>query len=179
MACLGSPSWTDLDPTHPHRLVPSYIQYVAITARCVRNSLKEEFKIVALRRQESVAKAAVWTEGRMGENVSLLEARPRRTRGSCLTPLALSHQLDTKEILEPRRRGIRTLKEGKRKEGGGYCWTWTGFGRTRKGATLLFFLENLERQQASKPLFYYSYGHIESDALKLFLVEDWGRVNSC
>ncbi|KAI9004429.1 mitochondrial ATP synthase epsilon chain-domain-containing protein [Hyaloraphidium curvatum] len=46
----------------------SYIQYVTIAARCVRLSLKEEFRVVAMRRQETVAKAAVWADGKMGEN---------------------------------------------------------------------------------------------------------------
>lgn len=66
----------------------SYIQYVAIAARCVRNSLKEEFKIVAMRRQDSIAKAAVWSEGRMGENVSTA----RRAFWTGLTPKALAAQ---------------------------------------------------------------------------------------
>jgi hypothetical protein len=61
--------------------VSSYIQYLSISARCVRQSLKEEFKIVAMRRQESVAKAAVWSEGKMGENVSFASRARERWSG--------------------------------------------------------------------------------------------------
>ncbi|CAM6054814.1 unnamed protein product [Sphagnum tenellum] len=46
-----------------------YLQYANITAKAVRNVLKEQPKIAALRREEQYAKVQFWKEGRQGETV--------------------------------------------------------------------------------------------------------------
>ena len=49
----------------------TYNRYLAIAARAVRRSLKEEKRIVAERRGESDLKFAKWTAGKQGEAKNL------------------------------------------------------------------------------------------------------------
>ncbi|GAV05297.1 hypothetical protein RvY_15452 [Ramazzottius varieornatus] len=42
----------------------NYIKYSQIAARCVRQALKEEYKVEAAKRGEASAKVTKWTEGR-------------------------------------------------------------------------------------------------------------------
>ncbi|KAF9142703.1 hypothetical protein BGX30_002383 [Mortierella sp. GBA39] len=45
----------------------SYLQYAQVCARAVRNSLKEEARVVAIRRDEQGLKYAKWEAGKQGE----------------------------------------------------------------------------------------------------------------
>jgi F-type H+-transporting ATPase subunit epsilon len=49
----------------------SYLQYVSICSRALRNSLKEEARVIAQRRDENVLKYAKWENGKQGESVSV------------------------------------------------------------------------------------------------------------
>lgn len=63
----------------------SYLQYAQICARAVRNSLKEEARVVAVRRDEQGLKVAKWEAGKQGEVVSEHWGLSQRTcfRGHC------------------------------------------------------------------------------------------------
>ncbi|KAI1213684.1 mitochondrial ATP synthase epsilon chain domain-containing protein [Annulohypoxylon truncatum] len=52
----------------------SYNRYLAVAARVVRRSLKEEKRIVAERRGESDLRFAKWDNGKMGDPKSLADA---------------------------------------------------------------------------------------------------------
>ncbi|KAI0884499.1 mitochondrial ATP synthase epsilon chain-domain-containing protein [Annulohypoxylon maeteangense] len=52
----------------------SYNRYLAVAARVVRRSLKEEKRIVAERRGEMDLRFAKWQNGKMGESKSLADA---------------------------------------------------------------------------------------------------------
>ncbi|KAF9585084.1 hypothetical protein BGW38_003948 [Lunasporangiospora selenospora] len=45
----------------------TYLQYVQVAARAVRNSLKEEARVVAVRRDQQGLKFAKWEAGKQGE----------------------------------------------------------------------------------------------------------------
>ncbi|KAF9431265.1 Dolichyl-diphosphooligosaccharide-protein glycosyltransferase subunit dad1 [Podila epigama] len=45
----------------------SYLQYAQVCARAVRNSLKEEARVVAVRRDEQGLKYAKWEAGKQGD----------------------------------------------------------------------------------------------------------------
>ncbi|OAQ73003.1 mitochondrial ATP synthase epsilon chain domain-containing protein [Pochonia chlamydosporia 170] len=49
----------------------TYNRYLAIAARAVRRSLKEDKRIVAERRGESELRFAKWSSGKQGENKDL------------------------------------------------------------------------------------------------------------
>ncbi|KAG9288366.1 hypothetical protein G9A89_021397 [Geosiphon pyriformis] len=50
----------------------SYLQYAQICARAVRNSLKEELRVLAQRRDEQGLKFSKWEAGKQGELVSAI-----------------------------------------------------------------------------------------------------------
>ncbi|KAF9359040.1 hypothetical protein BGX26_000291 [Mortierella sp. AD094] len=45
----------------------TYLQYAQVCARAVRNSLKEEARVVAIRRDEQGLKFAKWEAGKQGD----------------------------------------------------------------------------------------------------------------
>ncbi|KAL5615339.1 hypothetical protein BROUX41_005386 [Berkeleyomyces rouxiae] len=49
----------------------SYNRYLAVAARAVRRSLKEDKRIVAERRAESELKVSAWSNGKAGEAKTL------------------------------------------------------------------------------------------------------------
>ncbi|KKA28989.1 hypothetical protein TD95_004625 [Thielaviopsis punctulata] len=54
----------------------SYNRYLAVAARAVRRSLKEDKRIVAERRAESELKVSAWTNGKPGEPKTLVTGTP-------------------------------------------------------------------------------------------------------
>ncbi|CAG8526527.1 6671_t:CDS:2 [Acaulospora morrowiae] len=53
----------------------SYLKYTQVCARVVRNSLKEEQRLVAQRRDEQGLKYAKWESGKQGELKPVEEQR--------------------------------------------------------------------------------------------------------
>ncbi|KAF9319466.1 hypothetical protein BG000_003573 [Podila horticola] len=53
----------------------TYLQYAQVCARAVRNSLKEEARIVAVRRDEQGLKYAKWEAGKQGDVKNTLNTR--------------------------------------------------------------------------------------------------------
>ncbi|KND00453.1 uncharacterized protein SPPG_04771 [Spizellomyces punctatus DAOM BR117] len=45
----------------------TYLQYANITAKALRNVLKEQAKVVALRREEQYVKVQLWSQGKQGD----------------------------------------------------------------------------------------------------------------
>ncbi|KAI9669998.1 MAG: hypothetical protein M1831_007034 [Alyxoria varia] len=52
----------------------TYNRYLAIAARCVRRSLKEDKRLAAERRGEMDLRFAKWENGKQGENKNLASA---------------------------------------------------------------------------------------------------------
>ena len=63
--------FSSVSPLFPHSNKNSYLQYVTISSRCIRNVVKDEFKLVASRRNEVGAKVAMWENGKMQETVCI------------------------------------------------------------------------------------------------------------
>ncbi|KAJ3120367.1 hypothetical protein HK098_004662 [Nowakowskiella sp. JEL0407] len=53
----------------------TYVQYVNIAAKSLRNVLKSDVKVLALRREEQVARISKWAEGKQGELQLLSEVK--------------------------------------------------------------------------------------------------------
>ncbi|KAJ3152425.1 hypothetical protein HDU86_005605 [Geranomyces michiganensis] len=45
----------------------TYLQYANVSAKALRNVLKEQAKAVAIRREEQFAKVQVWKDGKQGD----------------------------------------------------------------------------------------------------------------
>ncbi|KAF9918617.1 hypothetical protein BX616_007355 [Lobosporangium transversale] len=45
----------------------TYLQYAQVCARAVRNALKEEARVIAVRREEQGLKYAKWEAGKQGD----------------------------------------------------------------------------------------------------------------
>ncbi|ORY95934.1 mitochondrial ATP synthase epsilon chain-domain-containing protein [Syncephalastrum racemosum] len=55
----------------------SYLQYANICARAVRNTLKDDLRVAALRRDEGSARVAQWVNGKQQEQACILTISDR------------------------------------------------------------------------------------------------------
>ncbi|KAI8920185.1 mitochondrial ATP synthase epsilon chain-domain-containing protein [Powellomyces hirtus] len=72
---FANPSLPTDTPTHSYTMSfywreagISYLQYANISAKALRNVLKEQAKIQALRREEQFAKVQIWKDGKQGDS---------------------------------------------------------------------------------------------------------------
>lgn len=63
----------------------TYNRYLAISARVVRRSLKEDKRLIAERRGEMELRFAKWSNGKQGENKSLAEANEAAAKEATLS----------------------------------------------------------------------------------------------
>ncbi|KAI8817713.1 mitochondrial ATP synthase epsilon chain-domain-containing protein [Fimicolochytrium jonesii] len=56
----------------------TYLQYANVSAKALRNVLKENAKVLALRREEQYAKVQVWKDGKQGDS-KVIDASGNKT----------------------------------------------------------------------------------------------------